>query len=242
MNIFSVSITKPGTKKYPLHQHSDWEIMYYLSGTGHLAAQNEAFSFEPGSIMIVPPHTAHGSVSQNGFVNISVSGNFNHLFRFGEITVQKDNAAMNGRRLAELIYENRYAGAEYLAALCNAYAHFLLKNTEYEKPIHRVIHKMIDEATQNFSDPAFEMTAVLHKSGSAEDYIRAEFRKATAMSPIDFLTKVRMEHAIKLIEIYGQSISVSELAGACGFEDPVYFSRRFRQFAGCSPSQYIKAR
>ena len=34
MNGFSVSITEPGTKKYPLHQHSTWEVMYYLSGSG----------------------------------------------------------------------------------------------------------------------------------------------------------------------------------------------------------------
>lgn len=240
MSDFSISITKPGTKEYPLHQHPDWEVMYYLSGNGHLATENEEIPFEPGSIIIVPPRAVHGSVSQNGFVNISIGGNFNHLFRFGGITVQKDHAAGNGERLAKLIYENRYADPEYLSALCNAYAHFLLKNAEYEKPINRAINKIIDEATGNFFDPAFEMKAALHKSGYTEDYIRAEFKKATAMSPIDFLTKVRIEHAIKLIEIYGQSISVSELTEACGFDDPIYFSRRFKQFAGCSPSQYKK--
>ena len=63
-----------------------------------------------------------------------------------------------------------------------------------------------------FSDPCFDITPLLNQSGYAEDYIRAEFKKATSLTPIDFLTKMRLEHAQKLFEIYGDNISVSEVA------------------------------
>lgn len=240
MNTFSISITPPGIKDYPLHQHPTWEVMYYLSGSGYLATSGESLPFEPGSIMIVPPHIAHGSVSTNGFKNISISGDFSHLFHFKTIAAQKDDRYMHCGQLAQLIYENRYTTAECVASLCNAYAHFLIKNAEYKKPINSAIDKIIESATFHFYDPAFDITAVLRQSGYAEDYIRSEFKKATAMSPIDFLTKIRIDHAVKLLEIYADGIRIAELAESCGFNDPIYFSRRFRQLTGRSPLQYQK--
>ncbi len=240
MNNFFISKTSEGTKKYPLHRHPYWEVMYYLSGVGHLATQNASIPFSPGTIIIVPPKYIHGSVSRDGFVNISIGGDFGHLFMFDSIIVQQDNDALNGERLSKLIFDNRSADAEYLSALCNAYAHFLLKNAVYEKKINREISKITDEITKNFFDPSFDVTDLLIKSGYAEDYIRTEFKKTVALSPIDFLSKTRIEHAKKLLEIYGSNLLVSEVAEACGFEDPIYFSRRFKQFTGLSPTEYKK--
>lgn len=240
MNKFYITITKPGTKSYPLHQHPDWEIMYYLKGEGYLATKTGNIAFRPGTIIIVPPQNIHGSVSEDGFVNISIGGDFGHLFVFDSIMVQQDNSNKDGERLSKLIFDNRSADAEYLSALYNAYAHFLLKNVSFEKRINVEIGRIIEEITSSFFDPNFDVTDLLNKSSYAEDYIRAEFKKAVALSPIDFLTKTRIAHAKKLFEIYGSTLSVSDVAYACGFVDPIYFSRRFKQLTGVSPSGYKK--
>lgn len=240
MNDLYISKTKPGTKIYPLHQHPNWEIMYYLKGEGYLATKTGNIAFKPGTIIIVPPKIAHGSVCEDGFVNISIGGDFGHLFMFDNIVVQQDNDMRNCERLSKLIFDNRFADEEYLSALCNAYAHFLLKNAVYEKKLNREISKIVAEITKNFFDPCFDVTDLLNKSGYAEDYIRAGFKKVTALTPIDFLAKTRVNHARKLFEIYGKSLSVAEVAEACGFEDPIYFSRRFKQFIGFSPTEYKK--
>ena len=240
MSDFFISITKEGTKKYPLHQHPKWEIMYYLSGEGYLATQKEKIPFKPGSIIIVPPGVVHGSVSQNGFVNISIGGDFSHLFLFDYISVQMDNESRNGERLARLIYDNRYVNNDYLSALCGTYAQFLLHNSNPEKRITQAIRTIIEQVSARFSDPCFDITPLLNQSGYAEDYIRAEFKNSLTISPIDFLTKTRIEHAKKLLEIYGSNLSISEISEACGFDDPIYFSRRFKQFAGISPTEYKK--
>lgn len=240
MSDYFISRTKEGTKKYPLHQHPEWEIMYYISGEGHLSTREGEIPFKPGSIIIVPPGVLHGSLSQDGFVNISIGGDFGHLFLFDGISVQWDNENKNGERLARLIYDNRYASGDYLSALCRAYAHFLLQNSNPEKRITKAVRHIMEQVSARFSDPCFEITPLLRQSGYAEDYIRAEFKRVTALTPIDFLAKTRVEHARKLFEIYRESLSVSEVAEACGFDDPVYFSRRFKQFVGLSPGAYKK--
>jgi AraC-like DNA-binding protein len=214
--------------------------MYYFSGEGRLATEGEGIPFERGSIIIVPPGIVHGSVSEGGFVNISIGGDFNHLLMFeGPIKLQ-DNHRADGERLARLILENRYSDDDYLWALCTAYIRFLLQNTRCDNRIDQAVAKIISAITENFCDLDFNLAALLRQSGYAEDYIRAEFRRVTASTPVQFLTKMKIDHARRLLEIYGRSITVAEVAEACGFEDAVYFSKRFKQFTGVSPEAYKK--
>lgn len=240
MSSFSISSSKPKTIRHPLHQHPEWEILYYLEGTGYLQTTTGSIKFSPGTIVIVPPKTIHASVSKDGFVNISICGDFGHVFMFDNIIAQQDNNDLNGKRLATLILDNRFSDTKYLSTLCNAYAHFLLTNVVYEKRINKEINNIIKEIEENYSEPHFDVTNLLNKSGYTEDYIRAEFKNVTTLTPIDFLTKTRIEHAKKMLEIYGSTLSVSQIALSCGFEDPIYFSRRFKQFTAISPSEYKK--
>ena len=81
MNIY---ITEPGIKEYPPHTHEYWEIITYSEGTGYLYTPDKNYHFKPGTVIIVPPHTVHGSVSESGFVNIS-----NRIFRVYSISHKK---------------------------------------------------------------------------------------------------------------------------------------------------------
>ena len=98
--------------------------------------------------------------------------------------------------------------------------------------------KIIDVASKHFFDSEFDITTILNQSGYAEDYIRSEFKKQTGYSPIDFLAKLRIDHAKKLIEIFRNKLTVAEIGESCGFTDSAYFSRRFKQFVGVSPVRY----
>lgn len=240
MRPFSISITKPNTVKYPLHQHPTWEIMYYLKGEGYLNTANGKIPFSPHTIIIVPPRIIHGSVGESEFVNISISWDFGRMFMYDDIVVQQDDSALNGERLAKLIFDNRMVETEYLESLCNTYAFFLINNASYEKKINRETYKIVKEITHNYHDPFFDVTKLLNDSNYSEDYIRAEFKKIFHLSPIEFLTKTRIEHAKKLLEIYSSSLAVSQVAEMCGFDDVCYFSRRFKQFTGMSPAEYKK--
>lgn len=44
----------------------------------------------------------------------------------------------------------------------------------------------------------------------------------------------------RLFQIYGDSVTVSQVAIKSGFSDPVYFSKKFKQFTGVSPEKYRK--
>ncbi len=238
MNNQYVSTTPKNKVKYPLHRHKSWEILYYLSGKGYLETPGKNLFFEPGTIIVVPPKLLHGSVSENGFKNISMGGDYGHLFMTNEPFAVTDPPNREGKILAELIYANRFSSPDYLSALCTAFIRFILQNSTHETQLSRTVSQIIVDITEHFSDPNFNVTSALNKSGYAEDYIRAKFKEITNKTPIRFLTEMRVEHAKKLFEIYGYSRSVAEIAEGCGYNDPIYFTRVFKKIVGISPDAF----
>ena len=235
-----VSVTPEGTVSYPMHRHGEFEVMYYFEGTGYMRTEKGNVAFEPGTVIIVPPGIMHGSVSENGFANISVGGDFSGLFMFSSVVRLSDGSDGQAKTLAELIVKNRHGGKEYLSALCVAYATFLLQRTECETPIDQKISSVIAEMEKRYADKNFSVTETLKKSGYAEDYIRAEFKKRSGRTPVGMLRWIRIERAKSLLEIYAGSRSIAEIADACGFDDVTYFSKKFKEACGISPDGYRK--
>lgn len=99
LKVFSVNKTPVNTVSYPLHIHNHWEIMYYTSGSGFLATNTKPIPFKPGTIIIVQPKTAHGSISDNNFVNISIGGDFDNYLIFREALAIHDNQKCQGGQL-----------------------------------------------------------------------------------------------------------------------------------------------
>ena len=62
------------------------------------------------------------------------------------------------------------------------------------------------------------------------------FRDETGRTPQQFIEARRMELARNLLRY--SNLSVAEVASACGYEDPFYFSSRFRGTLGKSPRAY----
>lgn len=238
MNI-SISKTEPDILKYPLHTHSHWEIMYYISGSGYLKTDEKNIDFTIGSIIAVPPNTPHGSVSQNGFCNISIGADFSHLLHFDKPTMINDNSHFEGKTLANLIYNNRFGGQNLLLALCEAFAHFFLQNTNTDSQTKATVYKIANQIQQNYNLPDINVSLFLDQSGYSRDYIRNCFTKEIGMSPVAFLAKERIEKARKLIEIYGHSIPLSRICEMCGYVDYIYFSKTFSKLVGISPKAYL---
>lgn len=237
MNL-QINCTQDGVKTYPLHKHSNYEIMYYFQGTGRLRTQKKDFHFSPGNIIIVPPENEHGSTSEHGFKNISVSGSFENLFHFEEVVTLFDNAQNEGRSLATMIYNNRHKNDDYTSKLCTAYAHFILQYISFSDNIGKSVNKIMCEITNHFYDSNINLRQLLQKSGYAEDYIRDAFKKITGKAPNAYLTDVRIQHAVFLIDIYADMLSLQQISEKCGYTDYAYFSKKFKSITGISPRAY----
>ena len=62
------------------------------------------------------------------------------------------------------------------------------------------------------------------------------FKQKTGYAPIDYFVQMKMQKACQQLDFTGSS--VKEIAFSMGFDDPYYFSKRFRTIIGMSPKKY----
>ncbi|MNJ25671.1 HTH-type transcriptional activator Btr [compost metagenome] len=65
------------------------------------------------------------------------------------------------------------------------------------------------------------------------------FKSETGESYLEFLTKVRMEEAKRLLK--DSDLKAYEIAELVGYSDQRYFSQVFRKHTGMKPTDYRKA-
>lgn len=223
------------------HKHAYYEIVVFTKGNGIFHISGKDIDASPGTIIIIPPQTVHHSTKiGNDLERIYVGGNFNQFFNMDTPTVILDNSESEGTLLAKMLYRNRYTTPEYISSLVNAFTHFLLKNIKMENNIFSATKNIAEEISSDFYNCNIDLCSILTKSGYAEDYIRAQFKKIMGKTPTEFLTQIRINHACYLIDTYRHSLSLSEIAEKCGFTDYVYFSRRFKQITKVSPRKYLE--
>lgn len=67
-------------------------------------------------------------------------------------------------------------------------------------------------------------------------YIRRVYKAACGITILRALENYRIERAKEMLARH--TMRHSEIAAATGFSDPYYFSKRFKQIVGCTPTEY----
>lgn len=62
------------------------------------------------------------------------------------------------------------------------------------------------------------------------------FKQKTGHSPIDYFNQMKMQKASQQLDFTNRS--VKDIALSMGFDDPYYFSKRFKKITGMSPRKY----
>lgn len=70
----------------------------------------------------------------------------------------------------------------------------------------------------------------------SKNYFSMLFKKQTNENFIDYLIRLRIEHAQSLLRIKG--VKIYEIAERSGFNDVKYFSKLFKRIVGCTPAEY----
>ncbi|MDY3007251.1 response regulator [Anaerococcus porci] len=110
----------------------------------------------------------------------------------------------------------------------------------------------IEKNENKKSDIALEMIAYIEKNygekisisdlekklNYSESMLNKKFKEYTSITFNDYLNRVRIKEAIKLLE--NTELMIIDIAFLCGFSNQKYFSKVFKKFVGISPGKYNK--
>jgi AraC-like DNA-binding protein len=142
---------------------------------------------------------------------------------------------------AEKYYENPQKNEGILSGLGGLIAAYVgvFSNLDSLSPVVKMVKGEIEG---NLSNCLFSLDDYIKKLPLNYDYVRKLFKKETGITPHEYLVQSRMQLAKELI-LSGMSnqysnYTISQLAEACGFSEPLYFSRVFKANFGISPALY----
>jgi AraC-like DNA-binding protein len=113
--------------------------------------------------------------------------------------------------------------------------HRLRELAQVEGPVQR-INRAIELLQRNYGKPLHieELAEISNMSASA---FHARFKTVTSMSPLQFLKRLRLHEARRLMMNEGSEVAAA--AYRVGYESPSQFSREYRRLFGAPPRQEI---
>lgn len=101
-----------------------------------------------------------------------------------------------------------------------------------EKFLNR-LNKLISD---NLDNPQLGVPFLCTELGISRAGLYNKLKALAGMGANDYITKLRIERATWLLT--HTSLSITEISDQTGFSTPRYFSTVFKQYMGCSPTQY----
>ena len=156
----------------------------------------------------------------NGFFSISYDSTPIHLFfRLIESYTRKG-------------YLDLYESGEFLYRFLSGILRELENPTDTDSsPVLTASHYM----RKHFST-IDSITEVSDACNISPEHFCRLFQKEKGQSPLQFLTKLRIEHALFLL--LNTSDDVEKIATACCYQNGNYFAKVFKKYLLCTPSEY----
>lgn len=234
----------PKTYDVRWHRHEHWELVLCTSGEGSFRFDGgSVISYQTGDLVVIPPRILHANSSCEGFTNIHLTmadPSFPYRTPF-RITDDDSSCLKMTFSQAKCYYmsdiKKRELVLNSLGELITSYIIVFRSNTEFSEPVERIRSSIL----HNFSRPDYALDEAIRELPFHYDYLRKLFKKEVGMSPLEYMTSLRMKSAETLLTaMWTNEYSISEIAQMCGFDDPLYFSRVFKKYFGCSPSNFNK--
>ncbi len=230
----------------------DYQIIYLWKGCGHFVIGGQEVTLEAGNVLIYHPwesqvydyYVADGNenfwVHFFGYAVPEIliglglwEKRIFHVGRHNDLADAFDRIIQTCITQDEAVEYN--AGGLLLQLLSLLSRHSASRGDTTASRDLQKLFPAINAINESYQDDRStpEYAAMCHLSPSRFTHI---FTQSMGMSPTRYKHTVRINHATDLLT--HTRMSIREIAAALGYDDPLYFSRRFKQITGCSPQNY----
>lgn len=241
------------------HWHERIELILVKKGQLHLTLDGADYVLEANDTAVIMPRKLHSGISGNAGVRYSVvMFDLSSFMNKTPIASRYLSASLAGdfafegtvcpsaiKRAVENI-ETHYASdrpADALHIISDVYALLAdLYGTVPENPSPRPSCDPAFAAVLNYVGDHFcdkiTPAGLSRRFGYDEAYFCRKFKAVTGLTPLRYITILRLEKAQELLS---DENTVAQTAHLCGFGDANYFTRCFKAQYGITPTQFERA-
>jgi AraC-like DNA-binding protein len=232
-------------------------LFFCVDGSGWYQIGKQRFEVGANEFFILPQHQEHsyGSSPDDPWSIYWVHFGGDALAAFNEVQeVQKNFRPELVRNTGEIIpifqkiYKTLELGysidnllfanmclSQFLTLFIYNKRHYASASNDRLDCVDSAIHFMQEHINDNIS--LISLSKAYNYSVSRFSNL---FKQKTGYAPIDYFLQMKMQKACQLLDFSDRSIK--DIAFSMGFEDPYYFSKRFRKIIGVSPKKYRTSR
>lgn len=222
---------------------SDYYIIYFvIDGEGELITKTQKFSLVKGDVFFsfkqIPFKINNTKAIK--YMYISFDG-YRVDELFSRFSISPINCVYEGYSKLAAFWENSIvkANKKNLDLISESVLLYTLSEISPKElgAKQHAINEIILFIEENFKDNTLNLDTVAKHFGYNSKYISRIFKENMGTTFSSYLTNIRLNHAVFLIE--QQVTLIKNIAFLCGFSDPLYFSSVFKSRLGVSPKQYI---
>lgn len=238
MNFICCDTTSIPISSCPMHSHNSWEIIYNLSGTVTATINQKKYIIYPKNIIIIPPYTMHNNTSDMFFTDMFIK--VKQLdFEGVTILTDRDNTILSLMKITYAVFIEKELNYKQICDNIVNSISLLLQSYNSSVSKHDFVSKLKKEIHENFSNSDYKTTNFISANNLNADYVRKCFKSELNVTPLEYLTKLRLNRA-KYLLVQETYMSIVDIAAECGFNDSFYFSKLFKKYYGISPLNYRK--
>lgn len=249
----------PGYSAWRTHGTEDWLLVYTRAGRGRFGHAGGEIVTLSGDIVLVRPGTLHDYgvepelqhwelvwshfYARPDWMDLldwpeEAPGLMRLSIEPGEMRTRVDGQAETIYRLALSAHRRRLALAmnalEALLLWCDT-----VNPRSQQARIDPRIRAAMDHICRSFAAP-LSLEGIAGVAGLSVSRMAHLFAEQVGMSPQRFVEQQRISRAAELLRVTQRSIK--EISRDVGYEDPFYFTQRFRRAMRLSPTEYRRTK
>lgn len=111
------------------------------------------------------------------------------------------------------------------------------QESEQEEKINPFLKTFLEVVEEKHAESQITIEDLAQAMAVSQPTLNRKIRSLTGKTPLEVLNEYRLNHALRLLQDSSSDDNVADVAYSVGFNDPSYFTKKFRDFFGYLPSQ-----